>query len=113
MWIPVWVLIVAPFAVYAAWFFKILRFDLPAENRAAVAKAEQENREIAQHRENQRRGDRILESLVENGAPECLLSLRRTSDRPIAISESRRMNPTETLRSYEQFHEAMKLFDDE
>jgi len=69
MWIPVWVLVVAPFAVYAAWFFKILRFDLPAENRAAVAKAEKDNREIAQHHD-QRRSDRILESLVENGAPE-------------------------------------------
>ena len=29
-----------------------------------------EDREIAEHHENQRRGDRILESLVENGAPE-------------------------------------------
>ena len=62
----------------------LVRID-PRDYEAAVAKAEQNNREIAQHHENQRRGDRILESLVENGAPECLLSVRRTSNRPIAI----------------------------
>jgi hypothetical protein len=113
MWIPVWVLCTAPFVVYAAWFFKILRIDLPAENRAAIAKAEQERRYIVQYRDNQERGDRILEDLVARGAPECLLSVRRTSDGPIAVIRSSRMSPTETLRSYEKFHEAMMLFEDE
>ena len=109
MWVPTWIVWAAPLA----WVVKIWLFDVPAENRAAIVRAEQEKRETAQYHENLRRGDRILEDLVKNGAPVCLLSVRRTSDRPIDRPTSEWMNPTETLRSYEKFHEAMKLFEDD
>jgi hypothetical protein len=85
---------------------------MPRENRAAVADAAREKRELADHFANQKRADRILETLVASGAPGCILSVRRTSSEPIEGGD-RQMSPTRTLQTYLQFHEAMKLYGDD
>jgi hypothetical protein len=95
------------------WFIKVWKFDIPVEQRAAIAKAEREKREIGALNEGWLRGDRILEDLVADGAPSCLLAARKISDRTVPEPESSGMDPTQTLRSYELFHEAKKLHEAE
>jgi hypothetical protein len=103
-----WAIIGAYPAFMLAWVIKIWTIDLPAENRAAIAKAKEEERELAKHFANQEHGDRILERLVQDGAPCCLLSVRKTSNREIKGGDQP-MTHTQALNSYLQFHEAMKL----
>jgi hypothetical protein len=55
------------------WFVKVWKYDIPKENRAAVADAAREKRELAEYFANHKRGDRLLESLVAAGAPSCIL----------------------------------------
>jgi hypothetical protein len=112
MWIPTWVVVGFWPAVLTSWLFKLWFIDMPAERRIEAANAAAESRSLAQYFANQKRGDEILENLVENGAPECLLAVRRTSDREIkALREG--MDPYDTLVSYQRFHEAMKLHEDD
>jgi hypothetical protein len=111
MWIPTWVVNSAIPLCIVIWIIKAWMFDLPAENRAAIIKGEKEERKLAEHFANQKRGDQLLESLVAAGAPGCLLSLRRTSSEIIEGGDQW-MDPTQTLRMYQQFHEAMKLYGD-
>ena len=94
------------------WIIKVWKIDLPAERLAAVIKVQQEERDLAEYFANQTRGDRLLESLVAAGAPVCLLSVRRTSSETIEGGDQW-MDPYQTLRTYLQFHEAMKLYGQE
>ena len=54
----------------------------------------------------------MLETLVAASAPGCILSVRRTSSETIEGGD-RQMSPTQTLQTYLQFHEAMKLYGDD
>jgi hypothetical protein len=55
----------------------------------------------------------MLEGAVENGAPECILSLRRISDKTIEVSPHIYWDPSIQLVSFQKFHEAMKLYGEE
>ena len=112
MWIPTWVIAGTFPTLVLIWLVKVWKFDIPRENRAAIADAAREKRELAEHFANQRRGDRILETLVAAGAPGCILSVRRASSETIEGGD-RQMSPTQTLQTYLQFHEAMKLYGDD
>jgi len=112
MWIPTWIVISAIPVCIVIWMIKIWMFDSPAEKRAAVAKAKQEECELSEHFANQMRGDRLLESVVVGGAPRCLLSIRRTTNETIEGGDQW-MDPSHTLQTYLQFHEAMELYGDE
>jgi len=112
MWIPTWVIASAVPTLVLIWFVKVWKYDIPKENRAAVADAAREKRELAEYFANQKRGDRLLESLVAAGAPSCILSFRRTSGETVEAGD-RPMSPTQTLETYLQFHEAMKLLGDD
>jgi hypothetical protein len=90
------------------WFIKVWKFDIPGQNKAAVDDAARESRELAEHFANQKRADLILESLVASGAPGCILSVRQTSSESIEGGDLP-MDPSLTLQTCLQFHQAMKL----
>jgi hypothetical protein len=99
-------------AIVAIWLVKMWKYDIPKKNRDTLIGAVLEKRELAKHLASQKRGDRLLESMVADGAPRCILSLRRISSESVEGGDLP-MNPTQTLQSYLQFHQAMKLYGDE
>lgn len=110
MWIPTWVIAGAIPAAFVMWFIKVWKYDIPRQNKAAIESAAREKRDLAEHLANQKRADRILESLVSSGAPSCILSVRQTGNEAIEGGDQP-MSPTQALQSYLRFHEAMKLYD--
>jgi len=112
MRIPTWIVVTTIPVCIVVWIIKVWKFDMLAEKRAAIVNAEHEKTDIRALHEGWKRGDRILEDLVANGAPSCLLAMRKLSDQNIPERDRAEMYPAQTLRSYELFHEAMKLHED-
>lgn len=113
MWISLSVIVGVPVSLIIYWLLKIWLIDIPAQDRDAAARAKIEKREIAEIHAGWRQGDRILEDIVTEGAPQELLAVRRFSDKKIVRQNEISMSSAEKLRSYERFHEAMNLYEKE